>query len=327
MDFNPQFNALMDTNDIRKFDNNQNVTRFDPQYQQTVPVNHISYGVGQFAPLPAMEAMQPEMPVANMDMAGLVTESVKPKTVSGLSMDSLIVKEDPQPQTEEVTANADFNGLVYQDTRNIGREFTVAPIPEGQERSMLPKPELHLNKNANNASNNNQNNNSGGKKVNNWISRLIDQRGVEYITGGKLTADEVGRNAERIIDDMVNGKIDYNVYGQYIITPVIIETLINYCYNKIAINNAIQFSLGYTYNDYANRQAIQDPQRLQTLSGITDSMYRNMTQAISIVNQDLNIYNIIYAKLTYLNSTKNASVLFSIANELKNYQKQIKKRY
>jgi hypothetical protein len=282
------------------------------------------YGVGQFAPLPTMEAMQPEMPVANMDMAGLVTESVKPKTVGGLSMNGLIVKEDPQPQTEEMIANANFNGLVYQDTRNIGREFTVAPIPEGQERSMLPKPELHLNKNVNN-SNNNQNN-SGGKKVNNWISRLIDQRGADYITG-KLTADEVGRNAERIIDDMINGKIDYNVYGQYIITPVIIETLINYCYNKIAINNAIQFALGYTYNDYASKFNIQDPQRMNVINQITDSMYRNMTQAISIVNQDLYIYNIIYNKLMILNSTKNATVLFSISNDLKNYQKQIKKRY
>ena len=326
MDFNPKFNALRDTNDIRTFDNNQNVTRFDPQYQQTVPpANQMMYGVGQFAPLPTAD-MQPVLPTESVDMNGLITESIKPKTISGLSMSNLIVKEEPQPQPEETpAANVSFNDLVYQDTRNIGREFTVAPMPEGQERSMLPKPELHLNKNVNN-SNNNQNN-SGGKKVNNWISRLIDQRGADYITGGKLTTDEVGRNAERIIDDMINGRIDYNVYGQYIITPVIIETLINYCYNKIAINNAIQFSLGYTYNDYASRQNIQDPQRLYTLNEITDSMYRNMTQAISIVNQDLNIYNIIYSKLTTLNTTKNASVLFSIANELKNYQKQIKKRY
>ena len=326
MDFNPKFNALRDTNDIRTFDNNQNVTRFDPQYQQSIPpANQMMYGVGQFAPLPTAD-MQPVLPTASVDMNGLITESIKPKTISGLSMSNLIVKEEPQPQPEETpAANVSFNDLVYQDTRNIGREFTVAPMPEGQERSMLPKPELHLNKNVNN-SNNNQNN-SGGKKVNNWISRLIDQRGADYITGGKLTTDEVGRNAERIIDDMINGRIDYNVYGQYIITPVIIETLINYCYNKIAINNAIQFSLGYTYNDYASRQNIQDPQRLYTLNEITDSMYRNMTQAISIVNQDLNIYNIIYSKLTTLNTTKNASVLFSIANELKNYQKQIKKRY
>lgn len=327
MDFNPQFNTLRDTNN-NMGTNQGNAAYGIPHYQTSpteAPYPQMSYGVGQFAPLPTAD-MQPVSPTANVDMNGLITESIKPKTISGLSMSNLIVKEEPQPQPEETpVASVSFNDLVYQDTRNIGREFTVAPIPEGQERSMLPKPELHLNKNVNN-SNNNQNN-SGGKKVNNWISRLIDQRGADYITGGKLTTDEVGRNAERIIDDMINGRIDYNVYGQYLITPVIIETLINYCYNKIAINNAIQFSLGYTYNDYASRQNIQDPQRLYTLNEITDSMYRNMTQAISIVNQDLNIYNIIYSKLTTLNTTKNASVLFSIANELKNYQKQIKKRY
>ena len=308
------------------FDNNQQPIINQTQYNQSMPTNpnNALYTVGQFAPLP-MGDNQPNMPLANMDMNGLVTEAHHPKPVSGLSMSSLVIKEEPAVnQASNTPANADFNGLVYQDTRSIGREFTVAPIPEGQERSMLPKPELHLNKNVNN-SNNNQNN-SGGKKVNNWISRLIDQRGADYITG-KLTADEVGRNAERIIDDMINGKIDYNVYGQYIITPVIIETLINYCYNKIAINNAIQFALGYTYNDYASKFNIQDPQRMNVINQITDSMYRNMTQAISIVNQDLYIYNIIYNKLMILNSTKNATVLFSISNDLKNYQKQIKKRY
>lgn len=319
----PTFNALKDT--VGDAINNH-IKNGDIMNQNNIPINNpyqpTTYGFGEYAPLPTESRMQDDTPNVSMGVSSLLEQPYIPKPVNGLPMGDLITSSTPVNNGEPTYANANFNNLVYQDTRNIGREFSVAMVPEGQERSMLPKPELHNNKNNSNAQNNNS-----GKKINNWFSRLIDQKGAEYITSGKLTADEVGKNAERIIDDMVNGRIDYNVYGQYIIIPSVIETLINYCYNKIAINNAIQFSLGYTYNDYVSRMGMQDAQRVYILNQIDDSMFRNITQAISIVNQDLYIFNTIYTKLNYVNTTKNASVLFSIASELKNYNRQAKKRY
>lgn len=238
--------------------------------------------------------------------------------------DATVVKNEKR-KPEEVTAS--FGGLVRNTYKESSNRFGVQPLAEDIDRSMLPKPVTPEDiKNANERLSKAEN--SSKRKVSNWFSRLLDQRGQDYISSGKLTIDEVSKNAERIIDDMIGGRIDYDAYGKYIINPIVIQTLINYCANKLAINKALQFSLGYTYNDYMSRTDMgDDPERYMTLCGIDDGFARNMAQSISIVNQDIGLYSILYSKLCYADSTKNTSSLFSLTNELNNYKKQMRKRY
>ncbi len=240
-----------------------------------------------------------------------------------VSNEATIVKEEKRVP-EVVTTS--FNNLVSHTSETSNR-FGVQPLAEDIDRSMLPKPVTQeditkANERLNKAEN------SSKRKVSNWFSRLLDQRGQDYISSGKLTIDEVSKNAERIIDDMIAGRIDYDTYGKYVINPVVIQTLINYCANKLAINKTLQFSLGYTYNDYMSRSDMgDDPERYMTLYNIDDGFARNMAQSISIVNQDIGLYSILYSKLCYADTTKNTSSLFSLTNELNNYKKQMRKRY
>lgn len=238
--------------------------------------------------------------------------------------DATIIKDEKR-KPENVTAS--FNRLVTNTYKESSNRFGVQPLAEDIDRSMLPKPITPEDiKNANERLSKAEN--SSKRKISNWFSRLLDQRGQDYISSGKLTIDEVSKNAERIIDDMIGGRIDYDVYGKYIINPIVIQTLINYCANKLAINKTLQFSLGYTYNDYMSRTDMgDDPERYMTLCGIDDGFARNMVQSISIVNQDIGLYSILYSKLCYADTTKNTSSLFSLTNELNNYKKQMRKRY
>lgn len=248
-----------------------------------------------------------------------------PETV-GLSMDKLIYPSEKPRETSEPVKTPEFDSLVYEkESRNL-QKYILQPVTE--ERSMLPKP-VQFDPNSHpinyipiapTA--------SSTRKVNNWFTRLLEQRGQDYISSGKLTIDEVSKNVERILDDMISGRIDYSKQGQYIIQPIILDTLINYCANKLAINRASQFALGYVYNDYTNRMNfVEDQERIKALSVIDDSLSRNITQAIAIVNQDIGMYEMLYNKLKYVEATKNASSLFSLPNDLGNLKKQMKRRY
>lgn len=267
-----------------------------------------------------------------INMGNLVDPFEQPKAV-GLPIHTLVEPSTMAPKDGPVsTSTPQFNTLVGVDPNyQPQQKFAIQPIPIDVDRSMLPKPEIvnsvmedataHLNKAQ-------AQDYSVGKKVNNWFTRLLDQRGQDYIDSGKLSIDEVSKNAEKILDDMIAGRVDYIKQGPILITPIIIDTLINYCANKLAINRAIQFSLGYVYNDFTNRQNFyDDPDRLASLSTIDDSMSRNITQAIAIVSQDIGVYDILYRKLTFVEATKNVSSLFSLTNELNAYKKQLKKRY
>lgn len=261
-------------------------------------------------------------------------EPAAPHESVGINMNSLIDQQAPIPDSQKQqipTIEPQFNSLIGQQPNYMAQQkFAIQPVPVDLDRSMLPKPvevssmvedaTSHLSKAQ-------PTEHTVGRKLNNWFTRILEQRGNDYITSGKLSVDEVSKNAERILDDMISGKVDYTTQGSIIISPVVIDTLINYCANKLAINRAIQFALGYVYNDYTEKSTISDPYRQQTLNAIDDAMSRNIAQAIAIVNQDIGIYDILYKKLTFVEATKNASSLFSLTNELNNYKKQIKKRY
>lgn len=290
---------------------------------QTTPV-HSSLSIN---PVPSTSQS-----TASINMGGLVEKSEEPPKTMGLPMNNLVDHSVIPLKDEQIpTVEPSFNNLVGPDPNyQPQQKFAIQPIPVEMDRTMLPKPvtnsvmddaTAHLNKAQ-------AQDRPVGKKLNNWFTRLLDQRGEDYITSGKLSVDEVSKNAERILDDMIAGRVDYIKQGPILINPVIIDTLINYCANKLAINRAIQFALGYVYNDFTNRQNFyDDPERLASLSVIDDSMSRNITQSIAIVNQDIGVYDILYKKLTFVEATKNASSLFSLTNDLNNYKKQMKKRY
>ena len=79
-----------------------------------------------------------------------------------------------------------------------------------------------------------------------WFSQLLHKKGQNYISEGLLTDQEVQRNLDRIVNDIVNGKIDYSQYGAYMLQPVIFDNLLSYCRNKAAMLSAELYCLSYT---------------------------------------------------------------------------------
>ena len=211
-----------------------------------------------------------------------------------------------------------FDNLI-KHTNTSRDKYTFRPIlKESGSKKKHTQPKQNLQ--------NNQN--KSPRKLNNWFSRIIDQHGEDYFFSEKLTIDEISRNAERILDDIIFGRIDYNSQSKYLMAHKVIDTLVNYCSNKLAINKAISFSLGYTYTDYVNRMNyMNDPNKFNALSTIDDSLVRNVSHAIAIVNQDIALYEHLYNKLYYAAQTQNVSGLFSISSELNNYRRQAKRRY
>ncbi len=237
-------------------------------------------------------------------------ESLDQSSVN-LSMDSLVI-HDQQTDSEyiPVTSAEDYVQQRYK---------LDSVIPDSQESlSLLPTENMPCCSSTIDTFNK--------KKYNNWFTRIVDQRGEDFLLY-RLTCDEVGRNAERIFDDMIEGRIDYVRQGKYIVLPTVIKTLIDYCINKISINRAFQYSLGYLYNDYINMMQYRyDQDRMNALSRIDNSLSRSIIQATVIVNQDLVKYESIYYKLKYIDETGNVSILLNLPNELGNNRKFIKKK-
>lgn len=164
-----------------------------------------------------------------------------------------------------------------------------------------------------------------GRKMSNWFTRMIDQRGEDFIAAGKVSVDEVGKNVDRIIDDIIAGRVDFSKHGKYIIEPIIIDTILDYCANKVNLNTANLYTQNYFYSDYVNRgQYMQtDPERFGILN-TGDNMVRNIVRSMSMADRDIGIYTILYNKFMIVKNTKNAMTLISLNNELNNYRKLAK---
>lgn len=164
-----------------------------------------------------------------------------------------------------------------------------------------------------------------GRKLSNWFTRMIDQRGEDFIAAGKVSVDEVGKNVDRIIDDIIAGRVDFSKHGKYIIEPIIIDTILDYCANKVNLNTANLYTQNYFYSDYVNRgQYMQtDPERFGILN-TNDNMVRNIVRSMSMADRDIGIYTILYNKFMIVKNTKNATTLISLNNELNAYRKLAK---
>ena len=161
-----------------------------------------------------------------------------------------------------------------------------------------------------------------GRKISNWFTRMIDQRGEDFIAAGKISVDEVGKNVDKIIDDIIAGRVDFSKHGKYIIEPIIIDTVLDYCANKVNLNTANLYTQNYFYSDYVNRiQYMQtDPERFGILN-TNDNMIRNIVRSMSMADRDIGIYTILYNKFMIVKNTKNAMALISLNNELNAYRK------
>lgn len=161
-----------------------------------------------------------------------------------------------------------------------------------------------------------------GRKMSNWFTRMIDQRGEDFIAAGKIYVDEVGKNVDKIIDDIIAGRVDFSKHGKYIIEPIIIDTILDYCANKVNLNTANLYTQNYFYSDYVNRiQYMQtDPERFGILN-TNDNMIRNIVRSMSMADRDIGIYTILYNKFMIVKNTKNAMALISLNNELNAYRK------
>ena len=253
---------------------------------------------------------QPEKTSINIDFSGLMKPNVQKEentSVNGINL-NLIQKPDRKDVSYAVKIVPTEGNIDQIINPNSADAFSII-------RADIDRKIKEENKPCTDKKNN--------KKIFCWLTKLIEQKGEDYITS-KLTVTEVSRNAARIIDDILAGRIDYTKYGKYIILPVIIETLINYCSNKIAIAGAIQVCLGYTYNDYVNRYG-SDP--MNPMLNEVHSQITNITQAISMTNQDLTVYTTVKNKLEYVRDTKNATSLFNVSAELGQLRRLIQNRY
>lgn len=177
----------------------------------------------------------------------------------------------------------------------------------------------------------------------NWFSRLLARKGQDYISSGKLTDGEVSGNVERIIDDIVKGRIDYDVYGNYILMPVVFDNLLSYCRNKVAMTSAMKYALEYVIwscemgriiiaNTTINPTMIpENPSNYcppydydisllnKGLSTITPAMKNTIMVTMRDVSLDYTKFSILCNTLDRAQSTKNIYELQWIVGNLKQY--------
>lgn len=248
----------------------------------------------------------------------LPTYATQEKKSVSLNLSSAIIEE--KPITE---ASVDFSSLMTNTPMEdyVRQQFEISPVNDPHDvivynqipqiptvGSLInnPVPDSICN----------------GRKISNWFTRMIDQRGEDFIAAGKISVDEVGKNVDKIIDDIIAGRVDFSKHGKYIIEPIIIDTILDYCANKVNLNTANLYTQNYFYSDYVNRiQYMQtDPERFGILN-TNDNMIRNIVRSMSMADRDIGIYTILYNKFMIVKNTKNAMALISLNNELNAYRK------
>lgn len=173
-------------------------------------------------------------------------------------------------------------------------------------------------------------------RMDSWFSRICDRKGEDYILSGKITTDEVNKNAERIIDDIIRGKVDYNKYGQMVMQPVILDILINYCSSQLSHKMAILFALNYVNIDYANNKILHystiAPFQLQAYvqnengtdmtvypAAINESTALNIAQAIGEYANEISMLEMVKHALVNVSISGNIYELYTLVNKLAPY--------
>lgn len=176
-----------------------------------------------------------------------------------------------------------------------------------------------------------------------WFSRLLARKGEDYISSGKLTDNEVLRNIDRIIDDIINGRIDYSKYGNCILNSTVFDNLLSYCRSKLSIKSAELYCLSYTNwaietgnvviannNHFVNGE-FYDPNTMQPPynydanvwnSGhctITPTTRNDINTALREITTDYNKFNVLTNVLNSIQSSQNIYELQWATNLLKQF--------
>lgn len=170
-----------------------------------------------------------------------------------------------------------------------------------------------------------------------WFSRLVQRKGEDYIKSGKLLEKEVTRNVDRIIDDIINAKIDYAKYGYAIVYPPIFDTLMSYCNAKLCVLTAENYSLMYVnaalskgeinispmntmpmWDSDRKKSELQNDYKICNAT-ITPGMKININTAIGEVVKDIQKYNIVLQYLQRVKYTSNVFELQVVPQILKQY--------
>lgn len=176
-----------------------------------------------------------------------------------------------------------------------------------------------------------------------WFSQLLKKRGPTYISDGLLTDIEVQRNLDRIVNDIIMGRIDYTQYGNYLLYPVVFDNLLPYCRSKVSALNAELFSLGYVLwacdmgmihtantNMYPSQFNDQNPPRVspyeldisllqQGYTTISSAMKNSIVIEYRNANAELNKYSILCSALESIQITHNVYELQWVTQSLKQY--------
>lgn len=174
-----------------------------------------------------------------------------------------------------------------------------------------------------------------GKAPECWFAQQLSNFGEDYISGGKMNEIKVKRNIDRIISDIINGRIDYNLYGYCILYPPVFDTLTAYCNDQIVVKQAIDYSLNYTMmqvgigNIRCDRGVQSDliadgntPEYwssygLAPVNMITEGTRRNIMVANEENKLELSKYMCISYYLSRVSMTQNVFELMNVPNILK----------
>lgn len=172
-----------------------------------------------------------------------------------------------------------------------------------------------------------------GKGPSCWFEQILINNGNDFITGGRLNEKLVIRNIDRIVSDIIEGRIDYNLYGYCILYPAVFDTLCAYCNNQLVQKQATLYCLGYTMMQ-VNMGAIRCDLgvRIDTdgangeVPAITEGMKRNIMVSIDETRKEVNKYVCLTFYLDRVRMTNNVFELGFVTNLLKQKQQPYNKR-
>lgn len=168
----------------------------------------------------------------------------------------------------------------------------------------------------------------------NWFSRMIEKEGPDFLDTGKITVEKISSNADRIIDDIVHGFINYDLYGSYIVHPIITNQLIQFCSNKLAELTAEQYALHHIHNEYVNNKltVLSDlapatpPADVDSDHIIFGSILTNIEMLIPRIDYNVYKYYTVKQCLEVVDVTKDPYRLYDIANIFSMYEKNNKRK-
>lgn len=163
--------------------------------------------------------------------------------------------------------------------------------------------------------------NNFGKARSNWFSRTIEKDGPDFMLNGRMTTEKIDANADRIIDDFIYGNVDFSKYGSYVVDPVIIGQLIEFCKIKIVRANSLKYALAYTLSDYNNGYIyVMAPTTSQRIPANTRAIadmitINTMANELSYADDDIVKYTKVKSALETAAYTKNAYELGNLSND------------